>query len=98
MWNARRKSEIDQFDSLLCLVQEDVFKLDVSVSYITLVAVVDGLYDLAPQELGLHLGHLAIRFHLEVAVQTATIDVLHDKEDLFVALEDFEEFGDVLMV
>ena len=98
MWYACRESKIDEFDPLLCLVQEDVFKLDISVSYIALVAVVNGLDDLAPKELGLHLGHLAVRFHFEVAVQTATVDVLHDEEDLFVALENFKELGDVLMV
>lgn len=98
MWYACRESKIDKFDSLLCLVQEYVFKLNISVSYIALVAVVNGLDDLAPKELGLHLGHLAVRFHFEVAVQTATVDVLHDEEDLFVALKDFEELGDVLMV
>ena len=98
MWYACRESKIDKFDPLLCLIQEDVLKLDISVSYIALVAVVDGLDDLAPEELGFHLGHLSVRFHFEVAVQTATVDVLHDEEDLFVALEDFKELGNVLMV
>ena len=51
---------------------------------VTLVAVVDRLHDLAPEELGLELWHLAIRFHLQIAVQASTVDKLHDEEHLLM--------------
>ena len=52
--------------------------------YITLMAVVDSLDDLAPQELRLELWHLPIRFHLKIAVETAAIDILHNEEHLLM--------------
>ena len=64
MRDASRETKIDQFDSLLGFIEQDIFKFDVSVGYIALVAIVDGLDDLAPEEFGLELGHLAIRLHL----------------------------------
>ena len=62
------------------------------------MAVVDRLDDLAPQEFCFKLRHLPVRLHLEVSVETATVDVFHDEEDLLVALKDFIQFCDVLMV
>ena len=60
------------------------------MSYIALVAVVDRLNDLAPEELCFKLRHLPVGLHFEVAVKATTVDILHHKEDLFMALEDLE--------
>lgn len=62
------------------------------------MTVVDCLDDLAPEELSLKLLHLSIRLHLEVSMQTVSIDVLHNEEDLLFRLEDFKQLRDVLMV
>ena len=59
------------------------------MSYIALVAIVNRLDDLPPEELGLKLWHLAIRLHFEVPVQAASIHELHDQKDLLVRLERF---------
>jgi len=48
MRDAGRETKVNQLDSLLRLIEQDVFQLDVSVSYIALMTVVDGLDDLAP--------------------------------------------------
>ena len=48
MGNASREAEIDQLDSFFRLVEKDVLEFDVPMSYIALVAVVDGLDDLPP--------------------------------------------------
>ena len=68
MRDACREAEIDHLDSLFGFVKEDVFELDVSVGDITLMAVVNALDDLAPEELSLELWHLSVWFHLKVAV------------------------------
>ena len=68
------------------------------MSYIPLVTVVDGLDDLAPEELGLELGHLAVGLHLEVPVQAAAVDELHDEEDLLVRLKHLVQLRNVLVV
>ena len=98
MGNTSREAEIDQLNSLFRLVKEDVLEFDIPMSYIALVAIVDRLDDLPPEELGLKLWHLAIRLHFEVPVQAASIHELHDEEDLLVGLEDFEELCDVLVI
>ena len=58
--------------------------------YITLMTVMDGLDDLAPQELRFELRHLPIRLHLEIAVEATAIDILHNEEDLLVRFKYFE--------
>ena len=68
------------------------------MSYIALMAVVNRLDDLSPEEFGLKLWHLTIWLHFEVPVQASSVDELHDEEDLLVGLEDFEQLCDVLMV
>ena len=54
------------------------------MSHIPRVTVVDSLDYLSPEEFRLQLWHLTIRFHLEVAMETASIDVLHDEEHLLL--------------
>lgn len=49
--------------------------------------------DLLPEEFGLDFSHLSVGFSLEVAVERASVDVLHDKEYLFMWLEGFVKFG-----
>jgi len=46
--DARRETKVDKFDSLFGFIEQNVLQLDISVCYIALVAVVDGLDDLAP--------------------------------------------------
>ena len=65
---------------------------------ISLMAVVNAQNNLSPEELGLEFRHLPIRLHLEVAVKTASIDELHDQEDLLVRFEGLVELGDVRVV
>jgi hypothetical protein len=62
------------------------------------MTVVDALHYLPPQELRFQLWHLTIRFHLEVAVQAATVDILHDQEDLLRRLECFVQLCDVWVI
>lgn len=66
--------------------------------YVTLVTVVDGLHDLSPEEFSFQFGHLAIGLHFQVSMQTASINELHNEENLLVGLEDFIELGNMLMV
>ncbi len=87
--NARRKTEVNQFDTFFGFIEQDILKFNVTMCYIALMAVVDSLDHLAPQKFGLKLRHLSVWFHLQVAVQTATIDVFHDEKDLLVAFKDF---------
>ena len=68
------------------------------MSYIALMAVVDGLHDLAPNELGLEFRHLPVGLHLEVPVQAAAVYKLHDEEDLLVRLEHLIQLRNVLVV
>ena len=96
--DASAEAEVDQLHSLSGLIKQDVLQLDVSVRDVALVAVGDGLDDLAPEELGLELGHLPIGLHLEVPVQAATVDVLHYQEHLLVRLEGFVELRDVRVI
>ena len=98
MRDACREAEVNHFDDGLGFVQEDVLELDVSVCNVPLVAVVYRSDDLSPQELGFEFWHLPIWLHLEIAVKTASVDVLHDEEHLLVGFESFIEFGNVLMV
>ena len=66
--------------------------------HITLVAVKDALYNLSPEKLCFELWHLPVGLHLQVAMQTTTIDELHDQEDLLVRFEGLVELGDVRVV
>ena len=98
MGDACRKAEIYQLDSLLRLVQQDIFQLDIPMSYIALVAIVNRLDDLAPEKFCLELWHLSIRFHFEITVQTASIDEFHDEENLLRRLKYLEKLCNMLMV
>lgn len=55
-------------------------------------------HDLLPEEFGLDFSHLAVRLSLEVAVQRATVDVLHDQEHLLVRLESFVQLGQTIVI
>ena len=68
------------------------------MGHITLVAVKDALYNLSPEKLCFEFWHLSIGLHLEVAVETATVDEFHDQEDLLVRFEGLVELGDVRVV
>lgn len=98
MRQASREAKVNELNTLLCFIEKNVLKFDISVSYIALVTIVDGLHNLFPKELSLELGHLTIGLHLEVPMQTSSIHELHNEEHLFVRLEDFVQFGDVLVV
>ena len=98
MRDACRETKVDKLDSLLRLIEKNVFKLDVSVCYITLMTVMDGLDDLAPQELRFELRHLPIRLHLEIAVEATAIDILHNEEDLLVRFKYFEQLCYMIMI
>lgn len=54
------------------------------MSYVSLMKVVYAEDDLLPEEFGLDFSHLSVGFSLEVAVERASVDVLHDKEYLFM--------------
>ena len=98
MRNACREAEVNQLYSLFGLVEQDILKLNVSVCYVALVAVVNGLDDLSPDKLSLQLWHLPIGLHFQIAMQAASIDILHHEEDLLVALENLKELCDMLMI
>ena len=66
--------------------------------YITLVAVVNRLNDLTPEELGLEFRHLPVGLHFQIAVQAASVDILHHEENLLVAFEYLKQLCNVLMV
>ena len=57
--------------------------------YIALMAVVDCLNNLAPQEFSLEFRHLSVWLHLEVPMQATSVDVFHYEEHLLVAFENF---------
>ena len=66
--------------------------------YVSLMKVVNSKNYLLPEELGFDFGHLTVWFTLEVAMQRASIDVFHDKEDLLVTLKSLEELCKALMI
>ena len=68
------------------------------MSHVALVAVVDTLHYLTPKEFSFQLWHLSIGLHLEVTMQRATVDILHEKEDLLMRLKSFIQLTDVRMV
>lgn len=66
--------------------------------YIALMAVVDCLNNLAPQEFSLELWHLSVWLHLQIPMQAASIDVLHYEKHLLVAFKNFVQLGNVIVV
>ena len=62
------------------------------------MAIIDRLHNLLPKELGFEFWHLTIGFHLEIAVQTTSIDELHNQEDLLMGLESLVELGNIGVV
>ena len=62
------------------------------------MAIVNTLHYLPPQELRFELWHLSIGFHLQVTMQTATVDVFHNEKDLFWRLKSFVQFSNVRIV
>ena len=93
-----REAEVDQLDSCARLVEQDVLKLNIAMSDVALVQVVDCEHNLLPDVLGLDLSHLPVRLSLEVAMQGPTVDVLHDKEHLLVRLKRFIQLGEALVI
>ena len=63
MGDASAETKIDHLHSFFGLIKQDILQLDVSVRHISLVTVVNALYDLAPEEFGLELRHLPVRLH-----------------------------------
>lgn len=55
MRDACRESKVNNLDSLPSLIQKNVLKLDVTVGHVPLMAVVDCLDNLSPEELGFQL-------------------------------------------
>lgn len=98
MGYAGAEPEIDHFDPLFRLIQQNVLQLDVTMGHIALMAVMNGLNDLAPEEFGLKLWHLPIGLHFEISVQTASIDELHDQKNLLVRLKCLVQLCDVRMI
>ena len=98
MGYAGAEPKIDHLYDSLCLVQKNIFKFHVSMRNVPLMAKVNRLNYLGPQELRLQFRHLSIGLHLEVPVQTATVNVLHNYENLLVRLKGFIKFGYVRMV
>ena len=84
MRNARREAKINHFDTLFGLIEQYILKFDVSMCDVSLMTVINRLHDLLPDEFGFHFRHLAVGFHLEVAVKTASIYEFHDEEDLLM--------------
>lgn len=93
MWNAGRKAKVNQLDSSFSFVKQNVLKLDVTVSHVSLVQVMDAEDHLLPEKLGFDLGHLSVGLTLQIAMQGATIDVFHDQEHLLVRLKRLKKFG-----
>lgn len=98
MRDAGAETKVNKLDYSLSLVQKDVLQLDISVGHIALVAVVDTLDHLTPQKFGLEFGHLSVRLHLEVAMKRASVDVLHEEEDLLVRLEGLIKLTNIRVV
>jgi len=62
---------------VLLFVYDYVFELDIPVSYMSLVEVLQGLQELLDDTLGLLLLELAVGRRFEVSMQTLTASVLH---------------------
>ena len=89
VWYASTEAKIDQFRDGLGLIEQNVLKLDISVTHVPLVTVINTLDNLLPQEFGFQLRHLPVWLHLQVSVQAASVYVLHDYEHLLMALKGF---------
>jgi len=98
VWNACWETKVDEFNSGLCLVEENVLQLDVSMSYVALMQIMNSKHNLLPQVFGLNLSHLPIRLSFKIPMQWATIHILHDQEDLLVWLKGFVKFCQTLVI
>ena len=98
MRNARREPKIDHFDTLFGLIEQYILKFDVSMCDVSLMTVINRLHDLLPDEFGFHFRHLAVGFHLEVAVKTASIYEFHDKEDLLMRFKCLIKLRNIWMI
>lgn len=60
--------------------------------------IVNTKHHLLPQEFGFDFSHLSIGFAFQIAMEGATIYILHDKEDLFVRLKSFIKLCQALVI
>jgi hypothetical protein len=78
MRNTGGKTKINELDPRSGFIEQNVLKLDIPVSHVSLMEVMNSEYDLLPQELSFDFSHLSIWFTFEIAVQRPTIDVFHN--------------------
>lgn len=97
VWDAGRESEVYNFDVLLRIKQQ-IFKLDVSVSDAPGVAIPEPLSDLSDDSFGILLVKPSVWLRLEVAVERATFNVVHDQYDILVGVDDLVESDDVFVL
>ena len=63
--------------------------------HVPLVAVVYSLNYLSPDHFSLKFGHLPIGLHFQIAMQAATVHILHNQENLLRRFKSFIELCDV---
>lgn len=96
-WRAAAKAKINEFDDLLA-VNDDVFKLDVSVRDVALMEIVQSQEKLLDESFGLLFSELPVRLRLQMGVQTLACGVLHDEVNILGRVYALVQFHDVRMV
>jgi len=91
---AAAKSEVYQLDRAP-FVNDDVFQLDVSVSYASLVQVVESLQQLLDDVAGFLFGEPPIGRRLQVRVHALAVGILHDEVHVLWRVDSFEQPHDV---
>jgi hypothetical protein len=95
--DASGKAVVNQLD-IPVFIQQYVLKLDVSVSDALPVAVLQRSDYLFEYPLGFFLLESAVGLLLQVRMETAPADIVHDQVDVVVCLECFEYLHDVGVV
>jgi len=98
VWNAGTEPKVDHFYDGFSFIEQNILQLYVSMSDIPLMTIVNRLYNLSPKVFCLELRHLPVRFHFQISMQTASIDVLHENKYLLMRFKCFIEFANVWMI
>ena len=79
------------------MVQKQVLKLDVSVSYTFWMTVLNALYYLPKYSWSIPFLQPSLTFAFQVAMQLSSSYILHDQYDIFLIINNFVELNDILV-
>ena len=83
---------------MLSMINDDVFKLDISMRDVLFVEVLQGLEQLLDDPLSLVFLKLPVRHCFKVCMQAFSLGVLHHKVDVPESVNGLDKLDDVTMV